>query len=54
MANNDKTPRLKLLWDSKKAGVNFHFSKFCTPMVADGRLYVATYDGRVDVYELNP
>ncbi len=46
------TPRLKLLWDSKSAGVTFNHSKFCCPMVADGRLYVATYDGRVDVYGL--
>jgi outer membrane protein assembly factor BamB len=48
------TPRLKLLWDSKRAGVTFNFSKFCTPMVADGKLFVTTYDGNVDVYVLNP
>jgi outer membrane protein assembly factor BamB len=35
------------------AGVTFNFSKFCPPMVADGKLYVPTYDGRVDVYVLN-
>jgi hypothetical protein len=52
--NADGTPRLKLLWDSTQAGVTFDFSKFCPPMVADGRLYVATYDGRVDVYALKP
>jgi hypothetical protein len=48
--NADGSPRLKLLWDSTRAGVHFHFSKFCPPMVADGKLYVPTYDGRVDVY----
>jgi hypothetical protein len=48
------TPRLKLLWDSGRAGVNFTHSKFCTPVVADGRLFVPTYDGRVDMYTLNP
>jgi hypothetical protein len=48
--NADGTPRLKLLWDSRRSGVRFHFSKFCPPMVADGKLYVPTYDGRVDVY----
>jgi hypothetical protein len=48
------TPRLKLLWDSGRAGVNFTHSKFCTPVVADGRLFVPTYDGRVDMYMLNP
>jgi hypothetical protein len=52
--NADTTPKLKLLWDSTKAGVAFHFSKFCPPMIADGKLYVATYDGTVDVYTLNP
>lgn len=48
------TPRLKLLWDSQRAGVTFNHSKFCTPVVADGKLFVPTYDGRVDVYVLNP
>ena len=50
--NVDGTHKLKLLWQS--AGIKFNFSKFCPPMVADGKLYVATYDGRVDVYALNP
>jgi hypothetical protein len=48
------TPRLNLLWDSGRAGVNYTHSKFCTPVVADGQLFVPTYDGRVDVYRLNP
>ncbi len=48
------TPRLKLLWDSSRAGVGFTFSKFGVPVVADGKLLVPTYDGRVDVYVLNP
>src|SRR4029077_16544181 len=48
-----QTPRLKLLWDSTRAGVNFTHSKFCTPVVADGKLFVPTYDGRVDLYMLN-
>jgi outer membrane protein assembly factor BamB len=51
--NSDGTPRLKLLWDSKHIPNNsFNFSKFCPPVVADGKLLVATYDGRVDVYSL--
>ena len=44
------TPRLKLLWDSNRSGVSFDYSKFCPPVVADGRLLVPTYDGRVDIY----
>jgi hypothetical protein len=41
--------KLRLLW--QQAG--FQHSKFCPPVVADGRLLVPTYDGRVDVYVLN-
>jgi hypothetical protein len=51
--NPDGTPRLKLLWHSKQIpGNTFSFSKFCPPVIADGRVLVPTYDGRVDVYEL--
>ena len=53
VGNSDGTQRLKLLWDSKHIPNNsFNFSKFCPPVVADGKLLVATYDGRVDVYAL--
>ena len=52
--NTDDTRKLKLLWDGTKAGVTFQFSKFCPPIVADGKLYVPTYSGRVDVYALKP
>jgi outer membrane protein assembly factor BamB len=51
--NADGTPRLKLLWDSKHIPENsFKFSKFCPPVVADGKVIVATYDGHVDIYAL--
>jgi hypothetical protein len=51
--NVDATARLKLLWDSTHIPGNiFKFSKFCPPVVADGRVLVPTYEGRVDVYEL--
>jgi hypothetical protein len=36
------------------AGIAFGFSKFCPPIVSDGRLNVPTYDGRIDVYVLKP
>lgn len=53
VANTDGTARLKLLWDSKHIpGNHFSFSKFCPPVVADGKIFVPTYDGRVDVYSL--
>ena len=47
-----QTPRLKLLWDSQLAGVAYTHSKFCAPVVADAKLFVPTYDGRVDMYTL--
>lgn len=51
--NADGTPRLKLLWDSTHIpGNTFKFSKFCPPLVADGKVFVPTYEGRVDVYGL--
>ena len=52
--NGDGTPRMKLLWDSTNWNINFPFSKFCPPVVADGKLFVATYGGTVDVYTLTP
>ena len=53
VGNSDGTRRLKLLWDSKHIPNNtFQFSKFCPPVVADGRLFVATFGGNVDVYAL--
>jgi hypothetical protein len=51
--NADGTPKLRLLWQSKQIpGNTFNFSKFCPPVVADGRILVPTYDGRVDIYTL--
>jgi hypothetical protein len=47
-----QTPRLKLIWDSTGAGVTSNHAKFNAPMVADGRLFVPTYEGRVDMYML--
>jgi outer membrane protein assembly factor BamB len=44
--NPDGVPRLKKLWETK----GFIFSKFCIPLVVDGKLFVPTYNGQVDVY----
>jgi outer membrane protein assembly factor BamB len=53
IGNADGTARLKLLWDSTHIpGNHFNFSKFCPPVVADGKIFVPTYDGRVDVYSM--
>jgi outer membrane protein assembly factor BamB len=48
--NADNVPRLALIWQAS----GFTYSKFCPPVVADGKLFVATYDGTVDVYTLKP
>ena len=60
--NDDGSPRLKLLWnsvagDSGKGNDDnpeflFNYDKFCPPIVADGKVMVATYDGHVDIYTL--
>jgi outer membrane protein assembly factor BamB len=49
---------LKLLWQSTAPGnpqpgqTRFTYNKFCPPVVADGKLFVTTYDGRVLIYGL--
>jgi outer membrane protein assembly factor BamB len=48
--NPDGTPRLRKLWQR----TGFTYSKFCTPVVVDGKIIVPTYDGVVNVYALNP
>ena len=49
--NDDGSKFLKMLWNSHVIpGNTFSFSKFCPPVVANGKVYVTTYDGRVDVY----
>jgi outer membrane protein assembly factor BamB len=49
--NADGTPRLKLLWDSTHIpGNHFNHCKFCPPVVANGKVFAPTYDGRIDVY----
>lgn len=46
-------PVIKLLWDSKQIpGNTFLYDKFYPPVVANGKVYVTTYSGRVDVYGL--
>ena len=53
---NNPNKVIRLLWDShhtKNDPANtFNYNKFCPPVIANGKVYVATYDGRVDVYGL--
>ena len=48
----DNSKQLRVLWDSERWNLPFSFNKFNVPVVANGRLIVPTYDGRVDVYGL--
>ena len=41
-----KTPRLRRIWQHS----GFTYCKFCPPVVADGKLFVPTYDGQIHVY----
>lgn len=50
--------RLKLLWQSTKPGASqpgdprYTYDKFCPPVVAGGKVFLATYDGRVIIFGL--
>jgi hypothetical protein len=56
--NANGNPRMKLLWQSTTPGnqrpgdVRFTYNKFCPPVVADGKVLLPTYDGRVVVFGL--
>lgn len=44
--------RLRVLWDSQDWNLPFAYNKFNLPVVANGRVIVPTYQGRVDIYGL--
>jgi outer membrane protein assembly factor BamB len=48
----DGSAQLRVLWDSQDWNLSFPFCKFTPPVVANGKLFVSTYGGRVDVYGL--
>jgi hypothetical protein len=48
----DGSKQLKLLWDSQAWNLTFSFPKFNVPVVSGGKIFVPTYDGRIDVYGL--
>jgi hypothetical protein len=48
----DNSKQIRVLWDSQTWAIQFTFNKFNRPVVFNGRLYVPTYDARVDVYGL--
>jgi hypothetical protein len=44
--------QLKVLWDSQQWNITFDHPKFNVPVVSGGKVFVPTYDGRIDVYGL--
>jgi outer membrane protein assembly factor BamB len=50
--NPDGSLAFRLLWHSDQWNINFSHNKFNVPVVANGKIYVPTYDGTVDVYGL--
>jgi hypothetical protein len=52
--NQDGTKSLKLLWHSDQWNILFKHNKFNLPVVANGRIFVPTYNGTIDVYGLTP
>jgi hypothetical protein len=43
---------LKVLWDSQRWGVQFLYNKFDPPVIDGGQIFVANYNGGVDLYRL--
>jgi hypothetical protein len=41
---------IPVLWDSQQENIPFSFNKFLPPLVAGGQVYVANYDGGVQVF----
>jgi outer membrane protein assembly factor BamB len=54
----DGNPRMKLLWQSTNPGHSalgdprYTYDKFCPPVIAGGKVFLVTYDGRVIVFGL--
>jgi len=52
VTNGDGSQGIRVLWDSEKWAVTFVYNKFNVPVVSGGKIFVPTYDGKVDVYGL--
>ena len=48
----DGSKQIRVLWDSQKWALSFKFNKFNIPTVANGKIYLPTYESRIDVYGL--
>jgi hypothetical protein len=52
--NGDGSKALRLLWNSDRWNIQFNHNKFNLPVICNGKIYVPTYDGTIDVYGLTP
>ena len=52
--NANGEPGLQLLWHSDQWNILFMHNKFNLPVVANGKIYIPTYNGTIDVYGLTP
>jgi len=48
----DGSKQLRLLWNSSDWGLTFMHPKFNVPVVSGGKIFVPTYDARIDIYGL--
>jgi hypothetical protein len=52
MTFDDGSKGLSVIWNSSNWNLNFTHPKFNVPVVSGGKVFIPTYDGRVDVYGL--
>lgn len=48
----DGSKRIRALWRSQDWNIQYSHCKFNVPVVSGGKVFIPTYDGRVDVYGL--
>lgn len=48
----DGSKQIRVLWDSERWAITFKFNKFNIPTIANGKIYIPTYESRIDVYGL--
>jgi hypothetical protein len=49
-----RSKALRLLWNSDRWNIQFNHNKFNLPVICNGKIYIPTYDGTIDVYGLTP
>ena len=52
IVNADESKTLRVLWDWQRWNIQYLFNKFLPPTVWNGRVYLPSYNGGVDVTHL--